>query len=346
MNKSDTKYEINNIENYLPFISDTTDIFMIKYFIIMNNFVNLYFENIYDNVSISADKNYRYYIFVKGQEVLSNIIKILLLSTNNLDLVLYHTHKSYYYYIEFISQLESDNNQLELNVKDAIIFVYKKTIFELKSNIVDLNNSNNSTNNNLDDDIHNYTNNVFDSNNDYHDSENSLKIDNIEKTIEIVNGFINIFILKDLLNNSIVYTTINNTNISNNSTNTNDEIGVKEVSSLNITMNSIFKNITKISKYYVNETEYNTLLNDYLKMMRPLIHEFNKINIINNETYNINDMINFDLLLQLMEKIIMKISGLQNLNYTVNTDCISRDSLCDLNSVKIRDIVNNIMILA
>ena len=344
MNNSDTKYEINNMENHLPFISDTTDIFMIKYFIIMNNFVNLYFENIYDNVSISADKNYRYYIFVKGQEVLANIIKILLLSTNNLDLVLYHTHKSYYYYIEFISQLETDNNQLELNVKDAIIFVYKKTIFELKSNIVDLNNSNNINNttndNNLDDDINNYT------NNSNHDSENSLKIDNIEKTIEIVNGFINIFILKDLLNNSIVYTTITNNSSNNNTSNTNDESGVKEVSSLNITMNSIFKNITKISKYYVNETEYNSLLNDYLKMLRPLLHEFNNINIINNETYNINDMINFDLLLQLMEKIIMKITELQNLNYTVNTDCISRDSLCDLNSVKIRDIVNNIMILA
>ena len=326
MNNNDTKYEIKNAENYLPYICDNTDLFMIKYFIIMNNFVNLYFENIYDNSSISPDKKYRYYIFCKGQEVLANIIKLLLISTNNLDLVLYHTHKAYYYYMEFISQLETDNNQLELNVKDAVIFVYKKTIFELQpsTNTDNYTNTDNNTNN---------TNNTDNTNNTNTDNytDNQLKIDNVEKTMEIVNVFINIFILKDLLNNTVVYTPIND---------------AENGSSLNNTMNSIFRNITKISKYYDNESEYNHLLCDYLTVMRPIMHEFNKINIINNENYNINDTVKFDLLLQLFEKIIVKIAGLQNLNYKVNVDYIDENGISDLTSGKIRDFVNNIMVLS
>ena len=345
MNTTDTKYEINNLENHLPFIADTTEIFTVKYFIIMNNYVNLYFENIYDNVSISTDKRYRYYIFVKGQEVLANIIKLLTIYTNNIDLVLFHTHKAYYYYIEFISQLESDNNQLELNVKDAIVFVYKKTIFELKSSIAICNpDSNNNNKEHVE------------------SCENALKIDNIEKTIELVNIFINIFILKDLLNNSVVYSnSISNSNSNSNSNinyvnpdssyhNKNPDDGsskyINQTNSLNIWMNAIFKNITKLSKYYVNESEYNKLLGDYLTVMRPIMCEFNKINIINNETYNINQTVDFDLLLQLLEKILMKIAGLQNMDYVVNTKHIGcMDFIYDLNIAKIRDIVNNVMII-
>tara|TARA_B100000902_G_scaffold272817_1_gene258734 strand:- start:2185 stop:2874 length:690 start_codon:yes stop_codon:yes gene_type:complete len=54
------------------------------------------------------------------------------LYTKNLDLTVYHCQKSFYYYIEFIGQIGDSNHQfLQLNSKDAALFVLKKTIFEI-----------------------------------------------------------------------------------------------------------------------------------------------------------------------------------------------------------------------
>jgi hypothetical protein len=50
--------------------------------------------------------------------------------------VLYHTQKSFIYYIEFITQIGDENNNfLQLNSKDATLFVYKKSIFEINNDI-------------------------------------------------------------------------------------------------------------------------------------------------------------------------------------------------------------------
>ena len=52
--------------------------------------------------------------------------------TKNIDLVSYHVQKAYYYYIEFISQINKEQHSfLQFNIKDAIMFIYKKTIFNL-----------------------------------------------------------------------------------------------------------------------------------------------------------------------------------------------------------------------
>jgi hypothetical protein len=57
---------------------------------------------------------------------------MLLLYTCNLDLTYYHCQKSYSYYIEFIGQIGDDAvTYLQLNSKDAALFVYKKSIFEI-----------------------------------------------------------------------------------------------------------------------------------------------------------------------------------------------------------------------
>lgn len=170
--------DVNNIDNLNFNINENSNIFILKYFITINEYINLYIDNIYDNISINVKKNYRYYIFIKGLEVLSNIINILLIHTNNLDLVIYYCHKAYYYYIEFISQLDYDNNHLELTIKDGIIFVYKKTIFDLKDNLNNINKSNIN-------------------------EDNIKKIDNIEKIINIINIFVKIFVIKDILNLNI-----------------------------------------------------------------------------------------------------------------------------------------------
>jgi hypothetical protein len=62
----------------------------------------------------------------------SHVFKMLLLFTCNLDLTYYHCQKSYSYYIEFIGQIGDDAiTYLQLNSKDAALFVYKKTIFDI-----------------------------------------------------------------------------------------------------------------------------------------------------------------------------------------------------------------------
>ena len=52
--------------------------------------------------------------------------------SKNIDLTIHHCKKAYCYYIEFIGQIrESSKCYLQLNSKDAILFVYKKTIFDI-----------------------------------------------------------------------------------------------------------------------------------------------------------------------------------------------------------------------
>ena len=49
-----------------------------------------------------------------------------------MELALYHTQKSILYYVEFISQVGEDSqNLLKLTTKDATLFIYKKTVFDI-----------------------------------------------------------------------------------------------------------------------------------------------------------------------------------------------------------------------
>lgn len=75
----------------------------------------------------------------QGIQSLFNIYHILLLYTNNIDLVGYHVQKAYYYYIEFISQINKEQHSfLQFNIKDAIMFIYKKSIFNLDKQIISI----------------------------------------------------------------------------------------------------------------------------------------------------------------------------------------------------------------
>jgi hypothetical protein len=72
------------------------------------------------------------FIINRGYDLLKNIFLTLLLYTKNIDLVSFHLRKSYLYYTEFIGQIGEDSNAyLQLNSKDACLFVYKKTIYEI-----------------------------------------------------------------------------------------------------------------------------------------------------------------------------------------------------------------------
>ena len=95
--------------------------------------VNEYLFHITENIMI---QNNEYYIFIvfRGLTTIKHIFNVLLLYTKNIDLTVYHTKKAYLFYVEFIGQIREDNNSyLQLNSKDATLFVYKKTIFEINN---------------------------------------------------------------------------------------------------------------------------------------------------------------------------------------------------------------------
>jgi hypothetical protein len=97
-------------------------------------YVNVVNQYLLFGIETIKNKNSEYlkYILIKGLFTISHVFKMLLLFTRNLDLTYYHCQKSYSYYIEFIGQIGDDAvTYLQLNSKDAALFVYKKTIFDI-----------------------------------------------------------------------------------------------------------------------------------------------------------------------------------------------------------------------
>ena len=87
------------------------------------------------NVAIT-NKVYYTYVVTKGLSTLIHIFNMLTLYTKNVELIEHHCEKAIAYYIEFISQIGTEGqNYLQLNSKDAILFVYKKTIFDINSEV-------------------------------------------------------------------------------------------------------------------------------------------------------------------------------------------------------------------
>ena len=123
------KYSLENIENYNKIISNTSTEIYSKYLGLIQEYIIKYIESI----SIKSGQYYKYILF-KGIETISHIFKILFLYTKNLELVYHHCKTSIDYYIIFIGQIDTDdNNFLQLNSKDASIFIYNKTIFQINN---------------------------------------------------------------------------------------------------------------------------------------------------------------------------------------------------------------------
>lgn len=113
---------LNNLENYKDNIDYSVFDVNTKYI----NIIIEYLTNIINNDSYST------FIIIRGVETITHVFKYILYYTNNLDLTYYHSQKALYLYIEFINQITTDRNVfLQLNSRDALMYVYKKTIFEL-----------------------------------------------------------------------------------------------------------------------------------------------------------------------------------------------------------------------
>lgn len=124
-------YILSNIDNYKIELDSNEHILFIKYIGLIHELIQGCTETLFiQNVE------YLKHVLIKGIKNTFYIYNFLLLYTKNLELSVYHTQKSIIYYIEFISQIGEDTqNLLNLNSKDATLFVYKKTIFDVNEEI-------------------------------------------------------------------------------------------------------------------------------------------------------------------------------------------------------------------
>jgi hypothetical protein len=103
---------------------------------VMNKYAELiveYLKFIYENIKVQ-NLTYSKFIVIRGLETITNVFSIILYYTKNIELTYFQCQKSFYYYIEFIGQITGDQHSfLQLNSRDAITYVYKKTIFEINS---------------------------------------------------------------------------------------------------------------------------------------------------------------------------------------------------------------------
>ena len=124
-----SRNHVQNIDNYNITFQDNYSTVFAKYMLIINEYLKHYHDNIY-----IQNSTYYKHVLNRGIATIDNIFKMLLIYTKNLDMVFYNCQKAYIYYIEFIGQIGDDNHTfLQLNSKDASLFVYKKTIFEINN---------------------------------------------------------------------------------------------------------------------------------------------------------------------------------------------------------------------
>jgi hypothetical protein len=110
-------YNKNIEENYITIFSQ------------YNKLIIEYLKHCYDTVCIQ-NLEYKNYVIKQGISTIKHIFRMLLI-------YVFNCQKAYVYYIEFIGQISEDNHSfLQLNSKDASLFVYKKTIFDINNDII------------------------------------------------------------------------------------------------------------------------------------------------------------------------------------------------------------------
>ena len=126
------KLIISNVDNYSKtFESTETKTYVSRYVELINEYMLYVVENM-----IIQDDTYLLFLIRRGVETIMHCFKFLLMYTKNLELTIYQCKKALYYYIEFIGQISDvslHHSYLQLNSKDATLFVYKKTIYDINN---------------------------------------------------------------------------------------------------------------------------------------------------------------------------------------------------------------------
>ena len=122
-------FSLFNIQNYKKKIEEDNKIILDKYV----KLVMEYLKYVLENIKVQ-NNNYTKFIIIRGIETIHHVFHLLLYYTNNIDITYFHSQKAVYFYVEFIQQTSTDENSfLQLNSRDATMYVYRKTIFEINN---------------------------------------------------------------------------------------------------------------------------------------------------------------------------------------------------------------------
>ena len=267
-----------------------------KYNNLLINYNKFFFNNIISYKNNNLSKN----IYIKGINLIENVFNISFLYLDNLGDIYNLCEKSYIYFIEFINQINISNNienNIDLTIKDAIIFCYKKTILNFENNVINKNNNIKCI--------------VLNKITNYINITNKL---NIIYSIELHNI--------DNTNNS---NNSNNSNNTNNTNNTNTNININNNDNneeennnklLNIKLSTISKKITNIIKKITN----NNLDNDDANISDKSINNLSFfINYIFEYILNISnsDNLDYQIFYNIIDKYISKELYINNNNITL-----------------------------
>lgn len=97
-----------------------------KYFVITKD----YFEALKLSSSIQNKEDVSNIMFV-GLNCIHRVFEYVLYKTKNIDTAVGMAQQTYFYYLEYIEQIQSSELLFKIKQSEAILFVYKKTVFEL-----------------------------------------------------------------------------------------------------------------------------------------------------------------------------------------------------------------------
>ncbi len=116
---------LHNMSNYADELHSAVHLVNDKY-------IKLIVE--YLQFATESANNYSNCIILRGVDTITNVFSLILYYTKNIDLTYYQCQKSFYYFLEFVSQITEDQHIfLQLSSRDATTYVYKKTIYEISN---------------------------------------------------------------------------------------------------------------------------------------------------------------------------------------------------------------------
>jgi hypothetical protein len=99
----DNNYSLQNVENYKNETLFDANEAIQKYLELIIEYFKFVMENIKNKSS-----NFLKFIIIRGLDTITNVFLHILYFTKNVDLTYFHSQKSYYFYVEFVSQISDD----------------------------------------------------------------------------------------------------------------------------------------------------------------------------------------------------------------------------------------------
>ena len=179
-----------------------------EFFKLLKNYTNVFYKNLL--LRYLSNPNYLEMLYVSGLFILKNIYILLFFYCENINEVLLQVEKAYIYYIEFLIQINLNSITMELTLRDAVLFTYKRTVLIYNKQ----NNNNNNMKEKINKELDNYLNvlcNFFylTANRNFIEYNESLVLSN-------ENDYINLFVIHKIttieelekkLRNYVIYNT-------------------------------------------------------------------------------------------------------------------------------------------